>query len=80
MLIVMQKDATPQQIDTVVARVRSQGLTVHLSQGAERVVIGAIGDDRAVSKDQFMLLEGVDRVLPILRQPVHESNGHQSSI
>ncbi len=67
MLIIMQKDASPQQIENVVARVRSQGLSVHLSQGAERVVIGAIGDDRAVSKDQFMLLDGVDRVLPILR-------------
>ncbi len=67
MLIVMQKDATPQQVDNVVNRIRSQGLSVHLSQGAERVVIGAIGDDRAVSKDQFMLLDGVDRVLPILR-------------
>jgi len=66
-MIVMRNDATPAQVQEVVERVRSNGLQVHISQGAERVVIGAIGDDRPVGHDQFLFMDGVDRVVPISR-------------
>jgi 3-deoxy-7-phosphoheptulonate synthase len=67
MMIIMRADATEQDIIQVVQRVESNGLRAHISTGAERTVIGAIGDGRPVYKDQFALLAGVDRILPISR-------------
>jgi 3-deoxy-7-phosphoheptulonate synthase len=67
MMIIMRTDATQEQIAKVIERVEANGLHAHLSQGAERTVIGAIGDGRPVSQDQFFHLPGVDRILPISR-------------
>jgi 3-deoxy-7-phosphoheptulonate synthase len=67
MMIIMRSDATQEQIEAVVARVESNHLRAHLSQGAERTVIGAIGDGRPVNPDQFLHMPGVDRVMPISR-------------
>jgi 3-deoxy-7-phosphoheptulonate synthase len=67
MMIIMRADASQDQIAHVVQRVENLGLRAHLSTGTERTVIGAIGDGRPVDRDQFLLLEGVDRVVPITR-------------
>jgi len=67
MMIIMRTGATPKQISNVVARIEQQGLRAHISRGAERTVIGAIGDGRPVIQDQFVLMAGVDRVMPITR-------------
>jgi 3-deoxy-7-phosphoheptulonate synthase len=67
MMIIMRVDATPDQIAAVVEHVEEKGLRAHLSSGAERTVIGAIGDGRPVIKDNFLHLPGVDRVVPISR-------------
>jgi len=67
MMIIMRADATQPQIQSVVNKVEEMGLRVHLSQGEERCVIGAIGDGRPVMKELFILLPGVDRVVPISR-------------
>jgi 3-deoxy-7-phosphoheptulonate synthase len=67
MMIIMRADASQEQIAHVVERVEFVGLRAHLSTGVERTVIGAIGDGRPVDRDQFMLLPGVDRVVPITR-------------
>lgn len=67
MMIIMRTDATEAQIQTVVERVQTNGLRAHLSQGSERTIIGAIGDGRPVSQDQFVHLPGVDRIVPISR-------------
>jgi 3-deoxy-7-phosphoheptulonate synthase len=63
----MRSDATDDQVNAVVARVESNQLRAHLSKGAERTVIGAIGDGRPVNPDQFVFLPGVDRIVPISR-------------
>lgn len=67
MMIIMRTDATEAQIQVVVERVQINGLRAHLSQGSERTIIGAIGDGRPVSQDQFVHLPGVDRIVPISR-------------
>ena len=66
-MIIMRSDATDDQVSAVVERVESNQLRAHLSKGAERTVIGAIGDGRPVNPDQFVFLPGVDRVVPISR-------------
>src|SRR5512140_515756 len=67
MLIIMHSDASQEQIDQVILQVEANNLTVHLSRGTERTIIGAVGDGRPVNKDLFTLLPGVDRVVPISR-------------
>ena len=67
MMIIMRAGATQEEIASVVDRIEHVGLRAHLSRGAERTVIGAIGDGRPVIRDQFLQLPGVDRVVPISR-------------
>ncbi len=67
MLIIMKTGASQSEIKSVVARIEAQGLNAHLSQGEERTIIGAVGDGRVVNRDQFVLMDGVDRVVPISR-------------
>ena len=67
MMIIMRTEATQAQIATVVARVEEEGLRAHISRGAERTVIGAIGDGRPINRDIYILMAGVDRVVPISR-------------
>jgi 3-deoxy-7-phosphoheptulonate synthase len=43
------------------------GYKVHLSQGEERTIIGVVGDDRPIDRNQFEALEGVEKTVPILR-------------
>ena len=68
MMIVMRTDATAEQIHSVVSRVEHFGLQAHLSQGEERTVIGVVGDGRPIMmQDNFRILDGVDRIVPISR-------------
>nr|WP_245302755.1 3-deoxy-7-phosphoheptulonate synthase [Symbiobacterium terraclitae] len=62
----MRKGATQAQVNEVVERVRAAGFGVHLSQGEERTIIGAIGGDRRVLSDlNLEAAPGVERVTPI---------------
>lgn len=67
MMIIMKPGASQREVNLVIEKVESYGLTSHISIGAERTVIGAIGDGRPVAKEQFVHLAGVDRVVPISR-------------
>jgi 3-deoxy-7-phosphoheptulonate synthase len=68
MIIVMKANATEEQIAEVVGRVKRAGFGVHLSQGATKTIIGAIGGDR-VALDQLNLeaLAGVEKVAAITK-------------
>lgn len=67
MMVIMKTEATEMQIDAVVNRVKSLGFQPHTSKGAERTVIGVVGDHPITAHDQFVLMPGVDRVVPISR-------------
>ncbi|HDP26212.1 MAG TPA: 3-deoxy-7-phosphoheptulonate synthase [Deltaproteobacteria bacterium] len=67
MIISMKKGATKEQVDNVKDLIQSFGYRVHESIGSERVVFGAIGDERG--KHRLTSLEaqpGVEKVIPIL--------------
>src|SRR2546423_14867599 len=66
-MIVMNSDATEEQIRSVVERVEAVGARTHLSQGEEVTVIGAIGDREHVARLELEGSAGVDRVVPILK-------------
>lgn len=62
MMIIMKANATPQQVEAVIAQIKGMGLAVHLSQGVEATIIGAIGETHSILPDRFEGLEGVDIV------------------
>jgi len=62
MMIIMKANATPQQVEAVIEKVKSAGLNVHLSQGIEATIIGAIGETHSIPTERFEGLEGVDTV------------------
>ncbi|MEA3221865.1 MAG: 3-deoxy-7-phosphoheptulonate synthase [Thermodesulfobacteriota bacterium] len=67
MIISMEKGATKKQIDNIKRLIAELGYKAHLSKGTERVIIGAIGDERG--KERLASLEtqpGVEKVIPIL--------------
>lgn len=66
MIVVMQKGATPDQVQHMAQRVEELGLKSHVIVGAERTVIAAIGEKRDYMRDALESGPGVERVLPIL--------------
>ncbi len=68
MIIVMEANASEEQVEHVRGRIREMGYIDHPIFGKERVVIGAIGDERG--KHRLQVLEsvaGVESVVPILK-------------
>ena len=62
MMIIMNHNATPEQVEHVIENVKAGGLAVHLSQGVEATIIGAIGETHNIPTEQFEILEGVEIV------------------
>ncbi len=67
MIIVMKARATDEDVQHVVDRIQELGLTAHLSRGVERTIIGVIGDERLIKREQLSLLPHVDDVIPVLK-------------
>jgi 3-deoxy-7-phosphoheptulonate synthase len=65
MMIVMQPQATEEQVARVCERLRSLGFDIHKSTGRSYTVLGAIGDPKGLDRRQFELMEGVKEVLRI---------------
>jgi 3-deoxy-7-phosphoheptulonate synthase len=68
MIIIMRPDATDEQINHVVEKLKQHGFGIHLSQGVERTVIGAIGDKSVIELETIQMLSGVSEIVPI-RKP-----------
>jgi len=75
MVIVMQEDATEEQIQHVIDRVVAGGFDVHRSTGASHTVLGAVGVHRDFDHRDFELLEGVREVIRIT-QPFKLASRH----
>jgi 3-deoxy-7-phosphoheptulonate synthase len=67
MIIVLRPDATKDQIDHIVKKLKGLGLQAHVSEGTERTVIGAIGDDAVLRSVPLEAIPGVEAVHPILK-------------
>ncbi len=66
-MIVMKPNATEEQIQHVVERVRALGLTPHVSRGKEHTVIGVVGEARRLEPGTFHHMPGVADVVSISR-------------
>ncbi len=67
MLVVMHKDATPEQVARVVAAVREMGLTAHPLPGSTRTAVGITGNLSAVDPGAVECLPGVLEMLRVTK-------------
>ncbi len=65
MIVVMKADSTDLDIENVSKRIEGHGLQVHLSQGAERTVIGVVGHIHSGLQPEMELMPGVAEVVRI---------------
>jgi 3-deoxy-7-phosphoheptulonate synthase len=66
-IIVMNHAAPADAIDRVVAEIEKMGNAAHLSRGKFRTVIGAVGEEGSLDTDHLATLDGVEKVVPILK-------------
>ena len=64
-MIIMESDATQEQIDQVIREIGRYGLKADVSKGAYRTVIGLIGDESKISFTHFAALPGVKEAIRI---------------
>ncbi len=67
MVIVMKKGATPDQINAVHNKLTAAGFNVHLSEGTNRTILGAVGDRLRLEVGSLQAMPGVENVVAILK-------------
>jgi 3-deoxy-7-phosphoheptulonate synthase len=66
MIVVMEPNATEDQVQHMVERVRRMGLEPHLIRGTERTVVACVGDERFKAPEQLAVAPGVEKIIPVL--------------
>src|SRR4029079_10633737 len=67
MILVIRPDASLEQIEHVIERVRELGYTPHVSRGEARTIVGVIGDETKPEAQNFSAIPGVEKVLAIMK-------------
>src|SRR3954451_2628858 len=63
----MNPNAAKASVDQVVAEIERMGSQAHLSQGKFRTVIGAVGEEGQLDQEHLRSLDGVEKVVPIMK-------------
>ena len=66
MIIVLRPDATEEQINHIVDKVKKLGLNPYVSKGTERTIIGVIGPEDVLRVTPLEVFPGVEKVIPVL--------------
>ncbi len=66
-MIVMQADATDEDVRAVVDRLDSIGCEAHVSRGQNRTMIGALGDQARIQQLPWEAMTGVERAVPVYK-------------
>jgi 3-deoxy-7-phosphoheptulonate synthase len=67
MIIVLRPNSTDEQIKHVVDRIEELGFVPHVSKGVARTIIGVIGDEQKLQAEPLQAIDGVEKVVPILK-------------
>jgi len=67
LIIVMNSNAPKAAIDRVVGEIQRMGCQTHLSEGRFRTVIGAVGEEGLIDQNHLASLDGVEKVVPIMK-------------
>ena len=65
MVIILEKNASKEQVDNIIKHLESYGFQIHQSTGVERTIIGAIGVKPDFDTRKVRILEGVAEVYRI---------------
>jgi 3-deoxy-7-phosphoheptulonate synthase len=79
MIVVMRPDASEEDIERVSERLADIGAEAHVSRGASRAIIGAVGDRAAIQQLPWEAFPGVERAVPVLKPYKLVSRDFQSA-
>src|SRR5438067_572170 len=63
----MDPNAPQAAIERVVGEIEKMGAAAHLSRGKFRTVIGAVGEEGNIDQVHLASLDGVEKVVPIMK-------------
>src|SRR4051812_19072218 len=63
----MNRGAADAAIDRVVKEIERMGAQAHLSRGSFKTVIGAVGEEGQLDQSHLQSLDGVEKVVPIMK-------------
>lgn len=66
MIVVMEPDCSKEQLKKLTDKLQELGFGVHISEGVERTIIGAIGEKKHLAAHIIEVMDGVEKVVPIL--------------
>ncbi|MBN1775463.1 MAG: 3-deoxy-7-phosphoheptulonate synthase, partial [Clostridiales bacterium] len=66
MIIVVKPGASKEQVQQILERLEQYELKAHVSEGAERLIIGVIGDKSRLPPGALELLPAVEKLVPIM--------------
>ncbi len=67
MIIVTAAGITSGALHRITAHVEAAGLRAHVSRGEQRTIVGCISEEGTLSEHGLTQLEGVERVMPVLK-------------
>jgi len=66
MIIVVKPGASETQVHEIIDVLERNELKAHVSEGAERLIIGVIGDKSRLTPGSLEVLSGVEKIVPIM--------------
>ena len=73
MIIIMKPKATEEQIESLCASLKAQGMDIQRNAGVDCVVLGVIGDVAHLDPHDFLIQPGVERIMPV-SEPFKKAN------
>ncbi|MGN0995393.1 MAG: 3-deoxy-7-phosphoheptulonate synthase, partial [Candidatus Ventricola sp.] len=73
MIIIMKPKATEEQIESLCASLKAQGMDIQRNAGVDCVVLGVIGDVAHLDPQDFLIRPGVERIMPV-SEPFKKAN------
>ena len=67
MIVVMKSDASVKETSSIIKKVQELGFEPHLSKGEKKTIVGIVGNGKKVEPEVFLVLPGVESVVPILK-------------
>ncbi|MFH1586487.1 MAG: 3-deoxy-7-phosphoheptulonate synthase [Candidatus Diapherotrites archaeon] len=67
MIIVMGKEAGSNDVKSVIDKIKSAGLKAFISEGEYVTIIGVVGDVTKLKKGEFERMDGVDRIVAVMK-------------
>ncbi|MCG3205931.1 MAG: Phospho-2-dehydro-3-deoxyheptonate aldolase [Elusimicrobia bacterium] len=65
MILTLKTGTTKRELDKVLSKIKSLGFQPSISRGAERVLVGVIGEKAILHKDIFSVMDVVEFITPI---------------